>query len=310
MEVSSSGEISKKASHEVDLDITELIRSHLRGVAPVATAEDLKNPKELIPILSTRRFRTPRKLFYRTLFIDTSKELVLIISPNLSIAIARIGLSELKTLAIQIQEGIPQDLPVGARIYLEYQLLHEKYGWTFREINEQITYDFLVALLMMHTQGKDPYSFREYGGDFVDAILDYLRVPSSQRQAYLNHWMAQLDEGKLPITPDSGMIIGNIIKSMPTIHHVWKKELTKSLVDQAPVGYLLLGFWIVGIQFRYWASLDYHHDLKSYNQVHRKKLISQYLEQLIENYSDLGIPRVIPRERIEEFLQEVRQKSA
>jgi hypothetical protein len=258
--------------------LSNLIRHALRD-KPQIQDEKTESPDNLISINATHKLVSKNNLLYRILFLEQSRELALIVSPQLPIEFAKAGLKELKQISASIQEGRPQVASPGAQIFLEYEKLMTEYGWTLKEIEEQVSYDFLITLIMSHNSSNKP-EIKEYAKYFQDALMDYMRIKQTIRPTFLAEAYKALENEELPFSPDGGLIPdGNTPQKHKDARRAWNKELA-NVTFLAPSGSILVTFWIVSILEGYWSILDTHEDLQFYNKHKRAELIEKCTGQL------------------------------
>lgn len=309
-----SVESVEKSRERISIKIPSIIQAALQDEPIPGNFENSKFPKDFFQILATKKRKTENSIFYRVLSVKNQKELVLIVSPRLSIEIARNSLTELKNLAIYVQKGESEQITGGGEIYQEYELLHINFGWKLSEIQEQLAYDFLVALIMSIDK-KASQEIRDYASCFLNSIIEFLCIPKNQIENLLNDCIRELKSGRLPFSPESGFLMRKKYiegqeysdtetkeKDIFQIRRSWEKKLFgKSLILGS--GFLLLSFWIVSYQNHYWDILDNHKDMFSYNRKQRLRIISKYLQALLEKSYVNGLPPGFSFADVRDFLQ-------
>ena len=265
--------------------LSNLIKYALKGEPIKKAYEKSESTEELIPISVTKIHQSENNLLYRILFLEHSRELALIVSPELPVEFAKAGLSELKKISAKIQEGHPQAVSSGAYIFLEYERLIADFGWTLKDVREQVSYDFLITMIII-SNPNNRTELIDYAKYFQDALLDYLRVKNTLRPAFLSEAYEALEKEVLPFAPDSGLISdGKTQQKQKDARKAWNKELTNVTI-LASSGSILVTFWLVSIVEGYWDILDSQDDLKYYNKQKRNELIRRYTGQVFQKSNE------------------------
>ena len=265
------------------------------------------NPKDQEALLATkRRIIKPHDLLYRVLYPQDGPELVLIIPPNISIALARKGLADLKTLSSQLHNGIPEDLTLGAKIFLEYQILSGEYHWTETEICEQVTFDLLVTWSMMQHEEEGSTLYR-YAEMMQSALLEFVRMPrSKQKGEFADNLERAGVFGILPFTPQIGFTQDKeqSNRKIKDAFKAWEKDF-KYLEPQEEFYGVLACFWAVSYLSHYWDKLGQEVELSGYNKSRRNKLINKFMQGIVANFPDFASAGPLSDELLTQFLKQI-----
>lgn len=256
--------------------------------------------EEIVDIQATNPKIIGDEIVYRILFLKASKELAFIIPPGLSIAIAKSSLKDLRQLSRELKACTPLIPISGAEIYFEYERLFKDPQWELKDISEQITFDFIVALFILRDENAEP-DVRKFAQEFMNAILGYLRMPESKIPEFMNDADSYLDKGFLPFEPVSGLIPGGNIPKLRDGRRAWKKEIFCN--ETTSSANILLNFWIMSYLKGYWAIVETHEDLQDYNHSNRNRLISNLVRKLSANFQEINNPKNYAPESINKFLE-------
>jgi len=254
---------------------------------------------EIVDIKATNPKIVGDEIVYRILFLKVGKELAFIIPPGLSIAIAQTSLKDLRRLSRELKTSTPLIPISGAEIYSEYERLHTDHHWKLRDISEQITFDFLVALFILRDENAES-DVKEFAKKFINAILGYLRMPDSKIPKFIKAANSSLDEGILPFEPIGGLMEGVTTLKLTEGRSAWKKEIFCNETNVSAS--ILLNFWIMSYLKGYWAIVETHEDLQDYNLANRNLLIRKLITKLTTNFQEINNPKNYAPESINKFL--------
>ncbi len=269
-------------SEKLKKDIETTLRKQVVDEPVDGTSLDDLSTAERITIESTKLRKIPKKITYRVLYPEDNTEIAMIINPEISSTLARAALSDLISHSRLLHKDKKPELSLGTRIYLEYQELIEKQGWSTKDVMQQLTYDFNITWLMMKKEkpGSDLYRYAE---KFQDGLIDYLRKPDTKIQEFLSQFNVSLDVKHLPFSIYEGFEkeYSKSCKHVDDANKAWNKKLFN--VDTEYFTGVLICFWCVSFLSGYWQALNRYYEMRSYKRKHRDELITAYI-QGIEKY--------------------------
>ncbi len=295
---------NKNNDPEVDSWIEKFLSKEPKpgdSITDISNPEDLSN-SDREPMLATKRRKITKGLVYRILYPEGSSELVLLVPPNISIAIARKGLSDLKTLSILLHEDMPQSLTLSAKIYLEYKTLMDEHNWSIEDVRQQVCYDLLITRLILQKEepGTPIYQYAEM---FQEALIEFVRVPESKFQTFKENLNGQF----VPFTPilgykyDASKTRKNISDSLKA----WDKDFESIIHNEDEFHGALAGFWAISFLSDYWTELDKLSEMSSYNRKNRDDLISKYMKSVATNLSTFIDSGPISEKKLKEFIKAI-----
>lgn len=202
-------------------------------------------------IISTKPSSTTKGFKTRILDVGKYKESVLIIDPKASIQGIREELGELKTDAIEIERefGVKPDFPT--RIFQEYEILHQDYGWTYGLIAQQVIFDSIVAL-MMYTDRNATKEMRDFGESFFRHLIRFTRKRPNDIDDLFKYAVHKIEAEELPWMPESYLLDEWKISDA---FRAWKKEAKgKSVIND--LKFVLATFWFLSITDEYWDKAE------------------------------------------------------
>ena len=192
----------------------------------------------------------------------------------------------------------PQDLPAAGHLFLEYEQLHIQHGWTWPQIEQQITYDLLVTIKILKEESLGTPIY-EYTKAFQEALVEFLNFPSPEK------FLENVRDNYRDLTIETGFK-----ETFPQTHEKvengkdhWKAELSKFTYPYEFRG-LLLGFWLVSFLKGYWQCLDFRKKYSRLNSGKRQKLAYLYIQQILTQSPELTETGITP-ELIQAFLKKV-----
>jgi hypothetical protein len=248
---------------------------------PGDTLDDI-DYTEQEPILATpRREIKDKEIIYRILFPEEGAELVMIIPPKISIGLARKALADLKTLSTRLHQDFPEELTLAAKIYLEYELLSEKFGWSDEDISQQVNFDLLVTKLILEKE-KPGTPIYEYAKVFQDALIKFIRTPRTKQDEFASLLNVSYDDNQLPFIPETGFKFDkkDTRRKISDSLKAWKLDFQEINVHREFRG-VLASFWAISFLSHYWQALDLHEEMCNYNRERRNELISSYMEGVV-----------------------------
>lgn len=255
------------------------------------------------PILATpRRELKDKEIIYRILFPDNNAELVMLVPPKISIDLARKALADLKTLSIILHRDLPEELTLGAKIYLEYQQLAKENGWSIEEINQQVNFDFLVTRLMLQKEKQDSPIYK-YAKIMQDALMEFIRLPRT-KQPEFNSLLNEPDiNSQLPFVPDYGFMFDKdkTHRKIKDCLKAWKLDF-ETINAQGEFRGVLISFWAISFLANYWQILDEQKDMNKYNRIKRNALISSYMQGVATNFGEFFKSGPINESLLQKFI--------
>ena len=240
---------------------------------------------DLIPANVTKKLQSEADLIYRLLFLKQTRELVLIIPPKITGDAIKKGLKELKKLSKRIQEGQPQIPTPGFQMYLEYEHLREKYGWSLENVWQQVSYDYLITLMMIANKNNPP-ELIEYAKYIQKAIFEFMHIKNTQTPDYLAKGYKALTEGQLPFYPAQGFIFnGAIEQKLHDARDAWKEKRKNTILIPQHCS-ILLTFWLVSALEGYWAITDSQEGMDFLNKENRDGLLSKFMSEVLGRHND------------------------
>lgn len=234
---------------------------------------------DLIPANVTKKLQSEADLIYRLLFLKQTRELVLIIPPKITGDAIKKGLQELKELSKRIQEGQPQIPMPGFQMYLEYEHLREKYGWSLENVWQQVSYDYLITLMMIANKNNPP-ELIEYAKYIQKAIFQYMHIKQTQIPDYLSIGNSFLAKGQLPFIPSAGFVFeGEIEQKLADARKAWNKKRKRTILIPQHCS-ILLTFWLVCALEGYWAIIDSQEGMDFLNKENRDGLQNKFMSEV------------------------------
>lgn len=202
-------------------------------------------------IIATKPSNSSTGLRTRILQVDNYPEYVLIIPPDAPIDKLRKGLSEVKIDAMLIHAELGEEPETPEQIYYEYVRLFEDCGWTHSLIAEQVSFDFIVSLLM-YLDEKAGTDINKLGLSFCGHLLKFSRIWPKTIQTIISESIIDIKRGNIPWLQDSHRIVSPKIKDA---FKAWKKD-TNNLSSTSIETFPLAAFWLLSINHGYWEKAE------------------------------------------------------
>jgi hypothetical protein len=295
----------KSESEQLKKDLESSLKKQVTNEPVDGTSlEDLSSAERII-IEATKLRKIQRKITYRVLYPDDNAEIAMIINHDISAALARAALPFLTAHARKLHDKENTELSLGAKIFLEYQVLIEKQGWTMKDVMQQTTYDFNITWLMMKKEkpGTDLYKYAE---KFQDGLIEYIRKPDTKIQEFLSQFNVSLDINSLPFSIYEGFEkeYSKSCKHIDDANKAWNKRLFN--LDTDNFTGVLICFWCVSFLSGYWQELNRYYELRSFKRKHRDELIVTYIQGIEKYLPSLYMANEITPRMLKKFLEYIK----
>jgi len=193
----------------------------------------------------------PHGLQTRVLQLRDHDELVLVLPSNLSVLKYREQLKYLKNMAIRLSKFLVEQPGYPKRFFYEYDRLVQEDLWHYREIAEQVSFDFLISLLM-HLDKTLDIEKKEQALLFCKQLLVFIRKRPNKIESIITDAIEEIKQGSIPWLPD--MIQLGPLKIRDSFRS-WKREIKGTSIDINKT-FLLADFWKQSIKNGYWKKAE------------------------------------------------------